>query len=255
MDFFIFFYFLFNRLIRGHKIGKISTVNPEDVIHDCQEVIGYRFDDPELLSLSLTHASRSENRLQSNERLEFFGDAILGMVVCEELFYRYPDSLEGELTRIKSSVVSRHTCAKISKKLGIEKFILLGKGMGSRSRLPQSILAGILESLIGAIFLDGGWEPTRKFIIEHVGPLLDKEAQHGHDKNYKSILQQKIQRKTGVAPFYEILDEKGPDHHKCFEISVVLTDRRFPSAWGPNKKSAEQKAAKAALDVLKAEAK
>src|SRR5580700_4565973 len=125
---------------------------------ECQDVVGYQFSDLSLLQAALTHASGADHRLGSNQRLEFLGDAILGAIVCDLLFRKFPEYLEGELTKIKSIVVSRHTCAKISQDLGIDAFLVMGKGMGSRSQTPVSMLADVFESLIGAIYLDGGIE-------------------------------------------------------------------------------------------------
>jgi ribonuclease III len=126
--------------------------------------VGYVFQDKGLLRSSLTHASGASHRLRSNERLEFLGDAILGAVVCEILFRQYPEHLEGDLTKIKSVVVSRQTCAKISEALGLEKFLLLGKGMTTSPNVPPSLLADVFESLIAAMYLDGGDAPARAFI-------------------------------------------------------------------------------------------
>ena len=125
---------------------------------ECQMILGYRFRNLTLLKESLAHASGADHRLASNERLQFLGDAILGAVVCEQLFRKFPDYLEGDLTRIKSVVVSRRTCAKISAELGLEQFLTIGKGMGSHAQTPPSVLADVFESLIGAIYLDGGLE-------------------------------------------------------------------------------------------------
>ena len=123
---------------------------------ECQEVLGYHFSDLNLLQEALTHASGANHRLVSNERLEFLGDAILGLIVCDLLFRKFPEYLEGDLTKIKSIVVSRHTCAKISQDLEIDNFLVIGKGMGSQAQTPMSVLADVFESLIGAIYLDGG---------------------------------------------------------------------------------------------------
>ena len=140
---------------------------------ECQDVLGYHFSDLNLLQEALTHASGANHRLASNERLEFLGDAILGAIVCDLLFRKFPEYLEGELTKIKSIVVSRHTCAKISQDLGIDEFLVIGKGMGSRSQTPLSVLADVFESLIGAIYLDGGMEAARQFIARHIEPEID----------------------------------------------------------------------------------
>lgn len=213
-----------------------------------QEAIGYRFDNPELLTSALTHASSADTRLLSNERLEFLGDAILGMVICHELYGRFPDFLEGELTKIKSAVVSRRTCAEVARKLGLPRFLLLGKGMNDRGQLPQSLAAAVYESLIAAIFLDrNDIEAAREFILRTMAESIDRCADSEHQSNFKSQLQQYAQKHLAATPIYELLDEKGPDHSKCFEVGVVVQGQRFGSAWGPSKKEAEQKAAFQAL--------
>jgi ribonuclease-3 len=217
---------------------------------ECQRVLGYSFASPALLHAALTHASSADHRLESNERLEFLGDAILGAVVCEMLYTAFPDSLEGELTRIKSVVVSRRTCAKISKRIGLEAFLILGKGMGSPELTPDSVQAAVFESLIGAIYLDGGYNTVRRFLEPHVRPEIDEAADEQGNQNYKSGLQQAAQRQFGETPTYLLLDEKGPDHSKCFKVAAQVGPRRFAAAWGPNKKDAEQRAACNALCQL-----
>jgi ribonuclease-3 len=214
---------------------------------ECQDVLGYQFSDLHLLQEALTHASGADHRLTSNERLEFLGDAILGAVVCDLLFRKFPEYLEGELTKIKSIVVSRHTCAKISQDLGIDEFLVMGKGMGSRSQTPVSMLADVFESLIGAIYLDGGMEAAREFVVRHIEPEIDAAVDVGNGLNYKSNLQQFAQREYGATPTYLLLDEKGPDHSKCFKISARIGERRYAPAWGRTKKEAEQRAALNAL--------
>ena len=223
------------------------TKSQADELARCQKRIGYQFNDPVMLRAALTHASGAEHRLASNERLEFFGDAILGAVVCEELYRKYPEYLEGELTKIKSVVVSRLTCAKISEALGMQEFLILGKGMSMHPTVPPSVLADVFESLVAAIYLDGGHEPARDFIIEHMGPEIELAAADELGSNFKSLLQQLAQREFGTTPTYRLLDEKGPDHAKCFKISAQVGDARYHPAWGPNKKEAEQRAASNAL--------
>ncbi len=218
-----------------------------------QEAIGYIFRNPALLAAALTHASSADCRLHSNERLEFVGDSILGMVVCSELYRRFPDYLEGELTKIKSAVVSRKTCAQISRELNLPRFLFLGKGMSGRAPLPNSLAAAVYESLIAAIYLDSdSMEITRDFILRTVSHHITQAAESEHQRNYKSQLQQYAQRLLSATPMYDLLDEKGPDHSKCFEVSVVIQGHRFKSAWGPSKKEAEQKAAYLALRELNA---
>jgi ribonuclease III len=223
---------------------------PDDPLQLCEDVLGYRFKDPMYLREALTHASGADHRLVSNERLEFLGDAILGAIVCELLFLKFPEYLEGELTRVKSVVVSRHICAKISRNLGFDEFLVLGKGMGSQEETPSSVLADVFESLIGAIYLDGGMEAAKRFIVKHIEAEVDL-AVGGHGGiNYKSNLQQVSQRQFGETPTYLLLDEKGPDHSKCFKISAQIGQQRYAPAWGRNKKDAEQRAAMNALCQL-----
>jgi ribonuclease-3 len=217
------------------------------LLAECQEIIGYRFRDLTLLREALTHASGANHRLASNERLEFLGDAILGAIVCDRLFRKFPDYLEGDLTRIKSIVVSWKTCAKISQKLGIDAFLIIGKGMGAQAQTPPSMMADVFESLIGAVYLDGGIEAARRFIVRHIEPEIDAAAEGQGGLNYKSNLQQVAQREFGETPSYLLLDEKGPDHSKCFKISARIGSRCYAPAWGRNKKEAEQRAALNAL--------
>ena len=221
-----------------------------DQLAHCQRSIGYDFQNPSLLATALTHASIADDRLLSNERMEFLGDAILGVVVCHELYRRFPRYLEGELTKVKSMIVSRRTCARIANEIGLSDFLKVGKGMQVQHKIPQSCAAASLESLIGAIYLDGGEKAAWDFILRVVGPLLDEADAEQHQENFKSMLQQYAQQTLDHTPMYELLDEKGPDHSKCFEVGVVINSRRFRSAWGPSKKEAEQLAAYHALQDL-----
>jgi ribonuclease-3 len=222
----------------------------EETLQQLEQAIGYEFTDKNLLTKAATHSSAVDNRLESNERLEFLGDAILAVVICQTLFERFPDYLEGDLTKIKSRLVSRDTCAKISRQLGLHKLLKVGKGMISSKALSGSLAAGVLETIIAAIYIDGGFDVARDFILRVFRSLLeeaDAEQVHG---NFKSLLQQYSQEQFNATPVYPLLDEKGPDHNKCFELEAVIADRHFPSAWGTNKKEAEQKAAYNALVEL-----
>jgi len=219
-------------------------------IEAVEERIDYRFSDRGLLRQALVHASTAPARVASNERLEFLGDAILGAVVCEHLYRTYPDELEGELTKIKSNAVSRRVCAEIAAELGLAAAVHLGKGMGSREELPQSLLAAIFEAIVGAIYLDGGIGPARTFILRALDARIARSTTLGHQQNFKSVLQQSLQQRDLGTPTYLVLDEKGPDHAKCFEICVEVGARRFASCWGMSKKAAEQQAALEALVEL-----
>lgn len=237
----------------GHTVRTIPADEHLSELDRCERRIGYTFRDKSLLSASLTHASGAQHRLASNERLEFLGDAILGAVVCEILYVQYPDYLEGDLTKIKSVVVSRQTCAKISEALGLQEFLILGKGMTTHPTVPPSLLADVFESLAAAIYLDGGDPAVRDFIQRFIGPEIELAATGELGGNYKSLLQQLAQRENGSTPTYQLLDEKGPDHSKCFKISAQIGRTRFQPAWGRNKKEAEQRAARNALAELNGE--
>jgi len=223
------------------------------VLRACQERVGYEFRDQGLLKSALTHASGADHRLASNERMEFLGDAILGAVVCEMLFHRYPEYLEGELTRIKSIVVSRQTCARISQAMEMQDFLILGKGMTTHPTVPSSVMADVFESLVAAIYLDGGHEAARGFIHRLLDPEIEAAVDGVLGGNYKSLLQQLAQRQYGTTPTYQLLDEKGPDHSKCFKIAAQVGSSRYQAAWGRNKKEAEQRAARNALSELNGE--
>ena len=227
------------------------------MLEKASQIIGYTFKDETILAEALTHASSAGHRLQSNERMEFLGDAILGFVVSEYLYHNYPTFLEGDLTKIKSSVVSRKTCAAITEELDLVSTLNLGKGMSNRPDLPPSIAAAVFEATIAAIYLDGGYEPARQFILRHITLHIEAAVESAHQQNFKSVLQQFAQRHLPSNPQYILLDEKGPDHSKCFEVCVEIRGRRFPSAWANAKKEAEQKAALHALkqmDVVEVDA-
>jgi ribonuclease-3 len=219
----------------------------------CQQKIGYQFRNIELLEAALRHASGVPDRLASNERLEFLGDAVLGFVVCERIYELYPEYLEGDLTKIKSVVVSREACARMSDALGLHQYLVLGKGMAADPEIPRSVVAAVFESLVAAIHLDGGIAASRQFILKQVELEIEQTVSGASGDNFKSLLQQLAQREHGVTPSYQLLDEKGPDHSKCFKISVQVGSRRFPAAWGRSKKESEQRAAHNAISDLQNE--
>lgn len=219
----------------------------DEIREKAQQALGYRFKDIKLLDLSLRHASISESRLDSNERLEFLGDAILGMIACERIFNLYPTYLEGEMTKIKSLAVSRKICAKIAIEMGLDQLILVGKGMKTQASLPQSLAAAVLESVIAAVYMDGGMDSVRGFLEPQLDPLLEEAVNSGHQHNFKSVLQQHAQKELNASPIYRILNEKGPDHSKSFQIAVELDGKKHDACWGLSKKAAEQSAAYLAL--------
>jgi ribonuclease-3 len=222
----------------------------DDVLDACEVSLDYRFRNRELLRTCLTHASGAAHRLASNERLEFLGDAILGAVVCETLYEFFPDRTEGELTRVKSVVVSRATCAKVCERLGLHTYLLVGKGLVSSDEAPQSVIAAVFESLIAGLYLDGGFEVARVFLRRVIGPEIEQAAEAEHSRNYKSQLQQLVQKVHGSTPVYALLAEKGPDHSKFFQVAAMVGNVAYPPAWGSSKKLAEQRAAQNALAVM-----
>jgi len=228
----------------------LNTSHEKSLLDDCQDVLGYRFARPELLRAALTHTSGANTRLGSNERMEFLGDSVLGLVTCELLYRRFPGYQEGDLTKVKSVVVSRKTCAEFSRALDIEDFLLVGKGMDSHAEMPMNVLADTFEALVAAIFLDGGYDAAKKFLLEFLEPYMEDVAAQALASNSKSELQQVAQRAYGGVPRYVILDEQGPDHDKCFKVAADIDGHRFQPAWGRNKKEAELKAALNALAAI-----
>ncbi|MFM7163156.1 MAG: ribonuclease III [Planctomycetaceae bacterium] len=216
----------------------------------CEQALGYRFADRGLLQTCLTHASIANHRLASNERLEFLGDSVLGLVVCEALYQSYPEHPEGELTRIKSIVVSRSTCARISDSLGLPGCMQLGKGLAVNEQVPTSVSAAVFESLVAGVFLDGGWLAARNVVQRLVQTEIEQAAEVEAGRNYKSQLQQQVQKEGGATPVYRLVDERGPDHLKCFRVAARVAEREFAPAWGGSKKEAEQRAAENALAEL-----
>ncbi len=226
---------------------ELTTAREAEILEECQQAIGYHFRQPDLLRAALTHASGANTRLGSNERLEFLGDAVLGLVTCEQLYLRFPDYQEGDLTKIKSVVVSRRTCARFSKALNLGDYLFLGKGMHLHTAVPASLLADVYESLVAAIYLDGGLEAAKRFILKYLIPEIETVAEGAHAGNFKSLLQQVAQKEFNETPLYKVLDEKGPDHSKCFKVAAMIGRYTYAGAWGRNKKEAEQKAAMNAL--------
>ena len=221
-----------------------------ETLENCQEAIGYRFQKLELLRSALTHTSGADTRLASFERLEFLGDAVLGLVCVEQLYRRFPEYQEGDMTKVKSAVVSRATCAQFSLDLGLGHFLFLGRGMRGSGSQPSNMLADVYESIVGAIYLDGGMAAAQPFIVKALDPEIDRVVRDAANNNYKSRLQQVAQREFGGTPKYCVLDEQGPDHHRSFKIAVLIGLERYPAAWGPNKRIAESRAAHNALAVI-----
>ncbi len=226
---------------------QLAVSREKVVLEACQDAIGYRFKRPEFLRAALTHTSSANTRTASNERLEFLGDSVLGLVTCKLLYKRFPEFDEGDLTKVKSVVVSRKTCAAFSQSVGLGGFMFLGKGVGCFGEIPCNMHADVFEALVAAIFLDGGWDAAKKFVLRFIEPEVERVAQEAIGSNAKSQLQHVVQRLWGGTPRYVVLDEQGPDHDKCFKMAADADGHRFPPAWGRTKKEAELKAALNAL--------
>ncbi len=221
-----------------------------DMIASCEQRLGYEFRDKRFLYEALTHASVADTRLDSYERLEFLGDSILGFTVCEYLFQTFPDWLEGDLTKVKSNVVSRQTCGNVGAELKLDEFIVVGKGVGKSGKVPKSLLANAFESIVAAIYLDAGMDAVKSFLLPFVVVHVESAIRGGLEINYKSELQQYAQKRFGVPPRYNLLGSRGPDHDKSFKIAAQIDKKSFAPAWGKNKKEAEQRAAANALAVI-----
>src|SRR6266699_4440492 len=155
-----------------------------------EKILGYKFKNPDLLKESLTHASIADTRLLSNERMEFLGDAVLDLIVCEALYRRFPEYLEGDLTKIKSAVVSRRTCAEVSNETGLTDLLIIGKGISAREQLPPSLAAAVYESIVAAIYLDGGFDVVKEYVLRTMTPKIEQIASNTNQQNYKAVLQQ-----------------------------------------------------------------
>ncbi len=211
---------------------------------------GIRFRRLDLLNLAFSHRSfANENpaNVGNNERLEFLGDSVLGLVVAEYLFTELPDRPEGDLAKIKSFVVSEESLAEIARKLKVDNFILIGKGEEySGGRTKKALLADCLEGIIGAYFLDSGFKDARKFVQRYLAPEINKVLEDRHRKDYKTLLQELVQKRFKTYPRYELVKRTGPDHNKTFWMEVRINDRTYGPGSGKNKKEAEQNAARTA---------
>ena len=222
-----------------------------DSLAACQRVIEYHFRDLSLLERALTHSSMKTAAVECNERLEFLGDSVLAMVIAQRIFEKYPDQTEGEMTKIKSVVVSRRMLAKVSRELALYCYMTIGKGITSCRKIPQSVHGNVLEAIIGAMYLDGGLPPAREFILKHLNEHIDMVEKDRHGANFKSLLQQHTQRHMNTTPSYRVVNEHGPDHGKSFEVVAAIGGKEYGSGWGNNKKDAEQRAAQKTLEMIR----
>lgn len=218
--------------------------------------LGYAFHDRRLLENALMHSSyANENRARgytSNERLEFLGDSVLGMVTATRLYHLYPDMPEGKMSRLRAELVCEQSLHAVALELNLGDYIRLGHGEarnGGRER--PSILADAVEAVIAAMYLDGGLESARQFIFDHILTGL-AEGQMHHVTDYKTDLQERVQRKPGQTLEYTLISESGPDHNKTFTMNVLLNGQEIGQGSGRTKKEAEQAAAKCALERIEA---
>ena len=223
------------------------------MIKDLETALGYRFSNITLRQNALTHSSyaneRWHNSLLSNERLEFLGDSVLGMLVAEYLYRSFPDRTEGELTRMRADMVCEKTLADVANTIGLGDHLLLGHGedrLGGRTR--DSILADAVESIIAASFLDGGLSAALGIVRRFI--LVKVPVKKLHNMDYKTLLQELVQQKKNQVLSYELTAETGPDHDKRFDVEVSLNGRVVGTGFGTSKKRAEQDAARAAIDAL-----
>ncbi|RME79133.1 MAG: ribonuclease III, partial [Planctomycetota bacterium] len=218
-------------------------------IEESQKILKIHFKDPSLLEQALSHASSCE-KCNSNERLEFLGDSVVGLVVTEYLYHRFPHFQEGKLTKIKSALVSRKTMANVTRELGLHEYCIFGNSMSQKSQIPQSVLANVFEALIGAIYLDQGYEAAKEFILAHFTQKVEIFQDQKNIEDFKSLLQDYCQKHLGCTPRYKVLAAEGPEHEKTFTVAVILGDKQFETGQGRSKKKAEQSAAKATYYLI-----
>ena len=240
----------------SRKVGtgaELHGKGEKRMLHELEKAIGHSFRDISLLENALAHSSyaneRFHNSLRSNERLEFLGDSILGMMVADHLYRNFPDRPEGELTRMRADMVCEQSLALIANKIGLGGYLLLGHGeerFGGRTR--NSILADAVESVIAACYLDGGYAAALGFVTTFV--LSDVPVVKLHNVDYKTALQEKVQQKKNQQLSYHLVGEEGPDHDKRFRVEVLLNGLCLGSGTGTSKKRAEQDAARVALEGL-----
>jgi len=220
-----------------------------------EEALGYRFNDPSFLDCALTHRSYANENpdllRQDNERLEFLGDAVLTLCISDMLMKKFPDLTEGDLSKIRSSIVNEKPLAGLARELRLGDYLLLGRGEDiSGGRLKNSILANALEAIIAAVYRDAGFEGVCSFVAKRFQPLLDTGTVRILYQDYKTALQELTQNRFRSIPRYSVLREFGPDHDKVFQIRVSVGDIVSAAGLGRNKKEAEQRAARKALEAI-----
>lgn len=217
----------------------------------CENNIGYSFKNKNLLKEALTHTSYAyENKVKSNERLEYLGDSILEFVISEYLFLKYDNLSEGEMTKVRANVVCEDSLYEIAKRHNFSDFLLLGKSEKHSQNSKKAIMADSVEAVIAAIFLDSDVEHAKKFILDNLKDFVEIASKNVGMKDYKTVLQEKLQVHGEVKIKYVVLKEEGPDHDKTFIVEVSCNDKVLATGKGKNKKHAEMEAARNALQIL-----
>ncbi len=246
------------RIIEEHRmeVVKGQVVRMRDDFAALEDRIGYRFGHPELLERALTHRSLANEDatggILDNESLEFLGDAVLGFTIADTLFRRFPEYDEGQKSKLKSLLVSTPTLAKLARQLHLGDFLMLGRGEEKTGgRRKQALLADGYEALIAAIYVDGGIDAARAFIMREFEPLIEEVRRPDFGgRDYKSALQEYLQANDYPLPDYHVASESGPDHRKLFQVEVRVRDETIAQASGRSKKEAEQEAARLALQQM-----
>lgn len=224
-----------------------------------QKKVGCRFKNPGLLDLAFHHRSFSNETPRNvaahirvnNERLEFLGDAVLGLVTAARLYSKMPDSPEGELAKIKSAVVSEDSLSEIAAGLGVSEMLVLGRGEElSGGREKKAILADAMEAVIGALYIDSGFKAAENFVLKLIDPQISSTVLHGNRRDFKSVLQEYVQKRYKTIPSYKLEGKTGPDHDQVFSVSVNVHGKVFGPAEGKNKKEAEQAVARIACKEM-----
>lgn len=232
--------------------GKPIGGSAEERIRACEQVLGYTFFDKKLIKTALTHSSSTSDKRLDNERLEFFGDAVLDLIIREFLFHNYPNHQEGDLTEAKSAVVCRASLAKAAKKMDLKAFLFLGRGIGRKRAVPDSLLADAYEAIVAAIYLDGGYQPVKNFVLMTLKDEIPSAIEKANSTNYKSTLQKLLQQQKRQLPVYRVLGSSGPEHSRVFDVAVVIDGEEMGRGTGSSKKAAEQEAARLALENMDA---
>ncbi len=240
-------------MVYNSNIKNIEKKRGNMDLEKLENEIKYTFKNKELLKKALTHTSyANEKRIESNEKLEFLGDSILEFISSKYLYSNYPSLKEGEMTKVRATVVCEKSLYKIAKKHNFSEFLYLGKSeqlTGGKDR--PAILADSVEAIIAAMYLDGGLKEVEKFIINNLKEEIEIATKHVGDRDYKTVLQEKLQEHGDVRIVYEITKEEGPDHNKSFEAQVSLNGKVLAKGKGKSKKEAHMQAAKKALENMK----